>query len=123
MRAHHAAFKAGGRQTTMLTRYAIAGQAARGVPQIAIAFLRTNRVRVLEWPPLSPDLSPIENLWAELKRRVDECAPTTAVEVERHAKRIWRQLTTNRALVGSLFGSMQSRLEEVVRNNGGKTRF
>jgi hypothetical protein len=33
-------------------------------------FLNENHIRVLPWPALSPDLSPIKHLWDELGRRV-----------------------------------------------------
>ena len=32
--------------------------------------LNQNHIRVLPWPKLSPDLSPIEHLWDEIGRRV-----------------------------------------------------
>ncbi|XP_059384661.1 putative nuclease HARBI1, partial [Carassius carassius] len=37
---------------------------------ITTAWLRRRRVRVLTWPACSPDLSPIENIWHIIKRKI-----------------------------------------------------
>ncbi len=49
-------------------------------PQIAAittAWLRSRRVRVLNWPACSADLSPIENIWCIIKRKIHQRRPKT----------------------------------------------
>ena len=40
------------------------------ITKLLTKWLKGNKVNVLEWPSQSSDLSPVENLWTELKRCV-----------------------------------------------------
>ena len=37
---------------------------------VTTAWLCSKRVRVLDWPACSPDLSPIENVWGIMKGKI-----------------------------------------------------
>jgi len=47
----------------------------------------------MEWPPQSPDLSPIELLWDEVDRQVQEKKPTSVESLVRLVKQTWTEIS------------------------------
>eukprot|EP00963_Diacronema_lutheri_P014499 scaffold3016_cov12698-Pavlova_lutheri.AAC.1 len=66
---------------------------------------------MLDWPSLSPDLSPIENVWSCLDRRVEAMGPTTLEELKTCTFRAWKELSKE-GLGSKLLKTMPKRLEE-----------
>ena len=63
-------------------------------------------------------MSPIENGWSELKRRINLRSPKTVIDLERVAKQEWSGLSGERPYLDSLFFSMERRLQAVVDGKG-----
>jgi len=84
-----------------------------------IEWLNDNKIRTLEWPPYSPDLNPIENLWGIIQDKLYENRDklSSADEVWQETERIWKY-----ELNGYVFNSyrnMHNRIIEVVNRQGG----
>jgi hypothetical protein len=80
--------------------------------EATLSFLRP-LVNILEdWPSGSPDLNPIENLWAIMKRRFAALNPQTISQLTQIIREVWQALTT--AELKPLTDSMRRRLEGVI---------
>ncbi len=60
---------------------------------ITKSWLRRKRVRVLDWPACSPDLSPIENVWRILKRKMRQRRPRTVAHLKTCLQEKWDKIT------------------------------
>jgi transposase len=86
--------------------------------RIVQEWLNEQPFEVLEWPPQSPDLNPIEHLWAALKRRLNryERPPNGMIELWERVQVEWYKIDKETCL--RLVESMPSRINAVLKSKG-----
>lgn len=91
-----------------------------------MAWFADRGIPVLEWPAISPDLNPIENLWAILARRVygkpsEKRVFNSAQELKTKIVQEWDGIQSE--IIQSLITSMPNRIYEVILKQGGSTHY
>jgi transposase len=83
----------------------------------------THNIAVIKWPSRSPDLNPIENLWASLARLVyaNGTQFQTVKELEEAIGRAWEAIDAQQ--LENLVRSMPNRIFELINKNGGPTSY
>ena len=89
--------------------------------QLLRTFMHNNYIRPLDFPPYSPDLNPIENLWADMDKRMDSSAADTKEELEKLVADTWA--ATSKEYLRSLALSMPHRIQQVIDRNGEYTDY
>ncbi|GBP04283.1 Transposable element Tc1 transposase [Eumeta japonica] len=91
--------------------------------KIVKSWLQNQNFGTMEWPAQSPDLNPIENLWAIVKRRLGayENPPKNVDELWERIQHEWRAL--DRDIIQKLVESMPKRIESVIKNKGLWTKY
>jgi transposase len=84
-------------------------------------WLHNHGIDCIEFPPYSPDLNPIENLWAYLKRRIEARFPSNITELKETLLEEWE--STDRDFLKCLSHSMIDRCQAVVACRGFKTKY
>jgi transposase len=89
-------------------------------------FFESENIDVLQWPPHSPDLNIIEHTWYYLKKELQKLPPAGNKEmlwdqVIRTMNIMWSEKIT--ANINDLYESMPRRIEAIIRNRGGNTKY
>ena len=85
-------------------------------------FLAQQSFSLLDWPPYSPDLSPIENLWAIVKKKVHLVEIKTKVQLMNSVQSIWNDDPSISEACKSLIESMPHRTQACIDARGGPTK-
>ena len=86
------------------------------------SFLARSKVNVMDWPALSPDLNPMENVWSMTSSRVYENGKQhdTLDDLKKAIDRAYDH--TKREWMEGLIKSMKQRCLDVVAHKGAKTK-
>ena len=77
------------------------------------------------WPPNSPDINPVENLWSLMDEVVyKDPTPKTMKDLKRRLKQAWKKipLSTSRYMT-FISHSMPQRLRNMISNKGGHAGY
>ena len=93
------------------------------VARVCYDFLNQNNVQVLDWPPYSPDLNPIEHLWDALDRRDRKLVniPNNVAQLQLALIQEWNNIPQR--TIDNLVRSMVRRVRAATAACGGHMRY
>lgn len=84
-------------------------------------WLQNHQIPVLKWTSSSPDLSPIETLWHNMKKQLRKHPARSVPELKTTLQNIWDNITPEECAL--LVNTMSSRITAVIKNKGDVTQY
>ncbi|KAK2964297.1 putative Transposable element Tc3 transposase [Blattamonas nauphoetae] len=91
--------------------------------KVAIQALRSAKIDIQYNPPLSPDMNPIENIWAWMSDRIYQGGKQykTKEELKSQIEHTWNELDQD--TINKFCRSFGSRVGELIRKDGQLTKY
>ena len=78
--------------------------------------LNNLRAEILPHPPQSPDLNPIELVWAFMKGKVEATRPRNAQQLKNSIIKAWKQVSIN--LIRKCIDDLPQKMKKIIEFNG-----
>ena len=78
-------------------------------------------IKVMDWPPQSPDMNVIEHLWSIIKQKIAKRKPSNLEQLDEAIKKEWNQFDSK--FTNSLVESMPRRILALLKARGGHTKY
>lgn len=88
-----------------------------------IQWLKDRNIEVMQWPPYSPDLNPIENIWGVLARRLYAGGRqfNSVDDLKNEIIRCWDGL--EKTILENVVNSMPERIYQIIYGHGNSTKY
>ncbi|KAL1506201.1 hypothetical protein ABEB36_005603 [Hypothenemus hampei] len=86
-----------------------------------MSWFRDNNIDLLDWPPQSPDLNPIEHIWGILKNNVRNRNVSSKKALENVLIHEWNCISAEQCT--KLVQTMPQRITAVIKAKGGPTKY
>lgn len=91
--------------------------AAAHTARVTVRYLKRSKVAMVpDWPARSPDLNPIERVWAVLSKKLEGSGATTVGEMRTAVSAAWDGIPQR--TIDQIVGSFRPKLQECVRFGG-----
>ena len=81
-----------------------------------LQFYKENYIKIIDWPPYSPDLNPIENLWGIIKDSLKGKTFSSMSSLKNKLISIWENIEED--IVKKLWDSIYDRMDVWIKFRG-----